>query len=117
MDDPSDFPDLDEDDKKALTRAAAKKLHEGLRGAGARKHDEFGLCSKCRHFRIVVRLKGAIAHKQAWCDQLPTRFEGLDPDMPVKDCALFWPVGAPTLREMMAEAKMVEGRDLIKGYL
>lgn len=92
----------------------ARRLQERIRGSDQRKHGEYGLCSKCRHFRVRVKTKGGYDHKEAWCAELPERFENLSADTPVKDCAVFWPAGAPTLREMMTEAKAIEKRDLLK---
>ena len=105
------------DDEGVDVKKQARSINERLRGSDNRKHAEFGLCAKCRHFRIVTRTKGAYLHTQAWCDQLPRHMEVLTAEMPVKDCALFWPIGAPTLREMIAEAKAIEKRDLIGGYV
>jgi len=109
---------IDEEKKGAADATKAGRLiNERLRGADATLHAEYGLCAKCRHFRIVTKQAGAYVEKRAWCNELPSRMDMLTGDKPVKDCSLYWPLGAPTLREMISEAHALEKRDLVKGYL
>jgi len=100
-----------------VIRKRAKRITEFERGRSGRKHDAYGLCAKCRHFVARTRSDGAYMETQAYCNELPEMFEVLTTQKPVTDCGAFWPVGAPTLREMLGEAKMLEKRDGVKGYL
>lgn len=114
-DGPPMSPDFEE--PVALRAHAAE---ERSRYADNRKHPEFGLCSKCRHMAIRIHMSGAYLDKIAYCEM----FAGLDgrgvlrlhAERPVKDCCRFWPIGAPTLREMLAEAKFLATRPP-DGYL
>lgn len=119
FDETIEWPSAEDEDRKGSKEAikAGRLLNERLRGVDSKLHSEFGLCAKCRHFRIVTKASGAYLDKYAWCNELPTRMEQLSSDRPVKDCSIYWPIGAPTLREMIAEASALEKRDLVRGYL
>lgn len=94
--------------------SALIRIEELRRFAANRKHSEYGLCAKCRHMAIRVHARGAMDTKIAWCEILPdARGRGLlrlNADFPVKDCGRFWPAGAPTLDEMLAQAKLIDLR-------
>jgi hypothetical protein len=96
------------------------RIEEFRRFATNPKHTEFGLCAKCRHMAVRTHEAGSVAVKVAFCEMFIGPHGALlrlSPAFPVRDCARYWPIGAPTLREMLAEAKLIELRTVLDpGY-
>lgn len=79
---------------------------------GQEKAKADGLCGRCKYLRAIKRRYG---ERELYCYTLEDdsgRRLRLRNDNPVVECGSFWPVGSPTLNEMVNNAKLV----VIKRY-
>jgi len=77
-----------------------------------------GLCGKCQHLEYLSTQYG---HAQAKCDSgNATVYMGrrgyLNPDDPVIECTDFWPLGAPTLKQLADQAYFIGEIKKVVGF-
>src|SRR3989304_3192160 len=94
----------DEDEDDGLSRRA-RHLVKGSTSAVARREGP-GPCGRCSYLEIVTFSDG---DRRANCGgyQSPLNNKALDPRKPIQDCSGYWPAGAPTLKDMIEQARLL----------
>ena len=94
----------DEDEDTGLGRRASRLVKSSVSAAARREWP--GLCGRCTYLEIVTFVDG---DRRAKCGgySSPLHNKRLDPRKPLQDCGGYWPAGAPTLKDMIEQARLL----------